>query len=210
MNSEINARTLILGTHNAKKAKELIKLLTPYGVDVKTLAELSGSIKVEETGTTFAENAALKASQQAKHFSAWVLGEDSGLCVDALNGDPGVYTARFAGEHATDSENNAKLLSVLRDVPETNRGAHYVCSMALSNPSGKVVATAEEQCSGRIRRELSGTGGFGYDPMFEVVEYHQTFAELGDAVKSVLSHRARATRRILPQIIAWMNPLGKK
>jgi XTP/dITP diphosphohydrolase len=192
---------LILGTRNKKKGLELIDLLAPWGIKLLTLAEIPSSIEIEETGTTFAENAALKATQQAKHLGKWVLGEDSGLCVLALDGAPGVYSARFSGEGATDARNNALLIEKLNGVPDEKRGAYYVCSAALSDPSGTVIATSEERCHGRIRTSPRGEGGFGYDPYFEILEYHQTLAELGSTVKAVLSHRARAIRAILPDIV---------
>jgi XTP/dITP diphosphohydrolase len=195
------ARLLVLGTRNRKKGLELVTLLEPHGFELKTLAEIPGSITVDETGATFAENAALKATLQAKQLGKWVLGEDSGLCVDALKGAPGVYSARFSGPEATDDANNQKLIAELQSVPIEKRTAHYVCHAALADPSGQVRSESEGRCYGRIRTEPVGEAGFGYDPYFEVVEYHRTFGELGDAIKSVLSHRSRALRAIIPQII---------
>jgi len=195
-------RLLILGTHNKKKGIELAELLKPHGFVLRTLAEIPNAIQVEETGTTFAENAVLKATVQARHLGCWVLGEDSGLAVDALDGGPGVYSARFAGPNATDELNNAKLIRALADVPLEQRAAHYVCHAVLSDPQGNLRAESEDFCRGRILFEPSGQGGFGYDPLFEIPEYHRTFGELGDAVKSVLSHRSRAMRAIIPNIFA--------
>ena len=196
------SRRLVLGTHNRKKGLELLELLEPFGFELRCLAELPHAIEVEETGKTFCRNAQLKATQQAVHLRQWVLGEDSGLCVEALSDAPGVYSARFSGPQATDDENNAKLLRELKDLPFEKRTAYYVCHATLSDPTGKVRAESEGRCYGRIRQEASGSGGFGYDPLFEVVEYHRTFGELGNAVKSVLSHRSRALREIAPQIVA--------
>lgn len=192
---------LVLGTHNAKKGLELAELLVPLGINVRTLADVHDPIHVVEDGDTFAHNAALKATLQAKHLGQWVLGEDSGLVVDALDGAPGVYSARFAGEEATDDANNALLLNRLGDLPAAKRSAHYVCEMALSDPTGEVRATSRGKCHGRIRSEPAGSGGFGYDPLFEVVEYHDTFGQLGSAVKAALSHRARAMRALLPELV---------
>lgn len=192
---------LVLGTHNRKKAVELVELLSPVGIEVQTLEAFPESIEVEETGTTFAENAALKASGQAKHLGQWVLGEDSGLVVGALNGAPGVYSARYSGPNATDESNNNLLLEQLGDTPLPQRIAHYVCHTALSNPAGEIVVKQESYCHGRIRFEGSGTAGFGYDPLFEIVEYHRTFGELGAKVKACLSHRSRAVRHIVPEIV---------
>jgi XTP/dITP diphosphohydrolase len=195
------ARVLILGTRNRKKVEELVPLLEPHGLLLKSLAEFPKSVEVDETGDTFAANAALKATIQARHLKAWVLGEDSGLAVDALKGAPGVYSARFSGEGATDAKNNACLLDKLAKVPLERRTAHYVCHATLSDPEGIVWAEAEDICCGRILFTESGSGGFGYDPLFEIPEYHKTFGELGPAVKAVLSHRSRAIRAIVPKII---------
>ena len=197
--------TLILGTHNAKKGVELAELLAPLGIDVRTLAQVDDPIHVVEDGDSFAANAQLKATQQAQHLGAWVLGEDSGIVVDALGGAPGIYSARFAGEDATDKANNALLLEKLDDVPTEKRTAHYVCHMVLADPAGVVCAEANGRCHGRIRREAAGSGGFGYDPLFEIVEYHRTFGELGAAVKAALSHRARAMRAFIPHLVRMQN-----
>jgi len=198
---------LVVGTRNEKKLRELKYLFTPYDVNLSSLAEIPDSIDVEETGTTFQENANLKASQQALHLRQWVLGEDSGLSVDALDGAPGVYSARFSGEHATDESNNALLLEKLGDLPPEQRTAWYTCHMALSDPLGKVHINCEARCYGRILTEEKGTGGFGYDPIFEIPEFHLTFGELGDTVKSILSHRARANRKFVPQLLSLINQL---
>jgi XTP/dITP diphosphohydrolase len=186
---------IVLGTRNRKKGQELAELLSPLGIAFATLADFPDAIEVEETGTTFAENARLKAVEQARHLNQWVLGEDSGLSVDALDGRPGVYSARYAGEHATDESNNEKLLGELANVPLDKRTAFYTCHMSLADPRGNVVLEAEDYCRGRIRFEASGSGGFGYDPLFEVVEYHRTFGELAPVVKACLSHRSRALRK---------------
>ncbi|MEO1618722.1 MAG: RdgB/HAM1 family non-canonical purine NTP pyrophosphatase [Planctomycetota bacterium] len=191
---------LVLGTHNQKKLVELRLLLPAQHYRLESLAEIPSAIEVDETGETFAENAALKATEQAKHLGRWVLAEDSGLCVDALKGAPGVYSARFAGTHGDDAANNAKLLSDLEGVAPPSRGAHYRCEICLSDPQGVVQITAGGVCKGRIRTEASGAGGFGYDPLFEIREYHKTFAELDLTVKRALSHRSRALREFLPQL----------
>ena len=193
---------LVVGTHNKKKLRELKYLLEPYDINLSSLAEIPDAIEVEETGTTFEANACLKATQQAIHLRQWVLGEDSGLSVDALGGAPGVYSARFSGENATDQTNNELLLEKLKDVPLEKRTAWYTCHMALSDPLGKIQISCEARCQGRILMGPKGAQGFGYDPLFEIVEYHQTFGELGDTIKSVLSHRARANRMFVPQLLA--------
>lgn len=193
---------LVLGTHNKKKRRELEDLLQRSPFALRTLDDFPNALEVEETGDTFAANAALKAVTQARHLRHWVLGEDSGLAVDALGGAPGVYSARFSGVQATDESNNRYLLERLADVPLDKRTAHYVCHMTLSDPQGNLRADCQEYCRGRILLEPAGSGGFGYDPLFEIVEYHRTFGELGAAVKSVLSHRARAMRRVAPKLLA--------
>jgi XTP/dITP diphosphohydrolase len=195
-------RTLILGSRNKKKLGELADLLAPHGLILKTLADFPNSIEVEETGQTFAENARLKAVQQAKHLGQWVLGEDSGLSVDALKGEPGVRSARFSDPGATDERNNALLLERLQNVPLEKRGAFYTCHAVLSDPEGNVRAESVGTCRGRILKEPAGSGGFGYDPLFEIIECHRTFGVLTPAVKRVLSHRSRAMRQLVPQIIA--------
>lgn len=193
---------LVLGTRNKKKGIELRELLEPFGFELRTLADVPEAIEVEETGATFAENAKLKAAEQAKHLGCWVLGEDSGLVVDALDGAPGVYSARFSGPKATDQSNNQLLLERMANVPAHQRTAHYVCHVALANPLGSIRAEWEEYCRGQILFDGRGTGGFGYDPLFEIPEYHRTFGELGRTVKSVLSHRSRAMRAITLDLIA--------
>lgn len=191
---------IVLGTRNRKKGLELAELLGPLGIRFATLGDFPNAIGVAETGDTFGDNARLKAVEQARHLGEWVLGEDSGLSVDALGGRPGVYSARYAGDGATDEANNDRLLAELEGVPLEKRSAFYTCHMALSNPLGEVVLETEDYCRGRIRFERSGSGGFGYDPLFEIVEYHRTFGELSAAVKSCLSHRARALRRFAAEL----------
>ena len=196
---------LVLGTHNKKKGIELAELLAPHGLELRTLDDFPNAVEVEETGATFAENARLKATVQAQHLDAWVLGEDSGIAVDALDGRPGVWSARYAGPHATDRTNNDRLLEELHGVPAKRRTAHYVCHAALADPAGNLQTEREEICRGRILQEPHGTGGFGYDPLFEIVEYHRSFGQLGSAVKSVLSHRSRALRALLPEVVRLLS-----
>ncbi|NLE39239.1 MAG: non-canonical purine NTP pyrophosphatase [Pirellulaceae bacterium] len=196
---------LVLGTNNRKKGAELAELLLPIGLHVATLADFPEAADVEETGATFAENAALKATQQAKRLGRWVLGEDSGLAVDALGGEPGIVSARYSGRGATDASNNAHLLTQLGAIPLERRTAHYVCHMTLADPAGTIVAESEAECRGRILFEQRGTNGFGYDPLFELVEYHRTFGQLGPVVKACLSHRARAARQLIPQLVRLLD-----
>ena len=198
--SNPSAPILVLGTRNRKKGLELAELLAPLGIDVQTLDDYPQAIDVVEDGDSFAANAALKAIGQAKALDHWVLGEDSGLAVDALQGAPGIFSARYSGSGATDESNNQHLLEQLGDLPLEKRTAHYVCHMTLSDPAGTIQAESEGICRGRIRPVPAGTNGFGYDPLFELPEYHRTFGELGGAVKAVLSHRARAAALLVPQL----------
>lgn len=201
-------RTLVLGTTNRKKGEELAGLLGPVGLEVRTLADFAETLDVEETGDTFAANAALKATRQARRLDHWVLGEDSGLLVDALDGAPGVFSARYSGPEATDETNNAQLLAELGNTSLEKRTARYACHMTLADPTGRIVAETEGCCRGRITFEPRGRNGFGYDPLFELVEYHRTFGELGPTVKATLSHRSRAARQLVAQLAAILGSGG--
>ncbi|TWU59879.1 Non-canonical purine NTP pyrophosphatase [Rubripirellula tenax] len=198
---------LVLGTNNAKKLIELRLLLPEDRIRLTSLAEIEGSIDVDETGATFTENAALKATVQAVHLGRWVLAEDSGLTVDALRGEPGVYSARYAGTHGDDNANNDKLLAALEAVPDDKRDAKFNCYLCLSDPEGNVRLEANGTCGGRIARSRSGGAGFGYDPLFVIPEYHRTFGELDLTVKRALSHRSRALRRFVPQLLRLIDSL---
>lgn len=190
--------TVILGSRNQKKIEEIHTLLAPLGFDVRGVGEFPHVPEVVEDGQTFAENAAKKARETARILEQWVIAEDSGLRVDALDGRPGVYSARYSGAQATDASNNAKLIEELRNVPDGRRGAQYVCHVALADRAGGIRLTVEATCRGQITREPRGTNGFGYDPYFLIPEYHRTFGELSPLVKRVLSHRARAFARFVP------------
>jgi XTP/dITP diphosphohydrolase len=201
--------SLVIGTHNRKKGLELAELLAPLGLTVYTLDDFPDALEVVEDGDTFAANAALKATQQARHLNRWVLADDSGLAVDALGGAPGVYSARFAGPDATDEDNNRLLLQQLGDTPLEKRTAHYVAHVTIADPAGVIRAESHDVCHGRIRFEPVGQNGFGYDPLFEVVEYHRTFGELGPHVKRMISHRSRALRAIVPKLIVGISQSSK-
>lgn len=194
---------IVLASRNRKKCAELVELLAPCGIDVLSVADFPHVPEVVEDRTTFAENAAKKASQTARHLKEWVLGEDSGLMVDALDGAPGVYSARFSGPNATDEQNNRLLVEKLAGVPDAGRTARYVCHVAVANPDGEICLTAEASCRGRITLEPRGTNGFGYDPHFLILEYHRTFGELPSVVKRHISHRARAMERVIPRLV-WL------
>jgi XTP/dITP diphosphohydrolase len=193
-------RLLVLGTGNRKKGQELARLLARAGLEIRTLADFPQAIEVVEDGETFAANAALKATEQARHLGQWVLADDSGLTVDALDGAPGVLSARYSGPAATDSDNNQKLLEALRGVPQEQRWARFVCHICVADPSGAIRGESDASCRGRILFAPSGSGGFGYDPLFEIVEYHRSFGALSPLVKAHLSHRSRAATRILPRL----------
>ena len=189
---------LVLGTRNRKKRQEIVDLIGDLGWELGDLNDWPGVPEVEETGSTFEENACIKAQAVAKFTGHYALGEDSGLVVPALNGAPGVYSARFAGKQGDDAANNAKLLAELDKLPNEKRGAYYVCTAVLCDPAGEVKADVEGRCHGRIIREARGQGGFGYDPLFLIPEYYRTFGELSAVVKHALSHRGRALTKLRP------------
>jgi XTP/dITP diphosphohydrolase len=191
---------LVVGTRNPKKREEILDILGDLGLDLRDLTSWPGAPDVEEDAQTFADNARKKATELARHLHRWVLGEDSGLVVPALGGRPGVYSARYAGQHGDDAANNARLLAELAPLPDDRRAAYYVCAAALADPEGTVRAVAEGRCHGVITREPRGAGGFGYDPLFLIPEYHRTFGELSARVKHALSHRARALAQLRPAV----------
>lgn len=195
-----SAPVIVLATRNEKKCAELRALLAPHGLSVRSLADCPPVPDVVEDGATFAENAAKKASIVAQSLGAWTIGEDSGLEVDALGGAPGVFSARYSGPQATDASNNRKLAEALAGVPPERRGARYVCHLAVADPAGRIRLHVEDSCRGRISEAPRGTNGFGYDPWFEIREYHRTFGELSPLVKRQLSHRGRALRRLIPPL----------
>ncbi len=192
---------LILGSRNKKKLREMLDLLGDLGLDLSDLSPYPHAPEVAETAGTFLGNATLKAVTLAPALNAWVIGEDSGLVVPALGGDPGVDSALYAGTHGDDAGNNAKLLAELAKLPPgTDRGAYYVSTAVLADPTGKVVATAEGRCHGVVVDALRGAGGFGYDPLFLVPEYGKTFGELPPEVKQRMSHRAKAFAQLRPAL----------
>ncbi|MBR3691937.1 MAG: XTP/dITP diphosphatase [Clostridia bacterium] len=184
---------MILASNNAHKAAELSAILSGLGVETLTLRESGYHSDPEETGTTFAENAYIKAKSLFDISGEAVIADDSGLMVDALGGAPGVYSARYAGEGANDAENNKKLLKNLENTPDGERGAAFVSSICAILPDGRVLR-AEGRCPGVILREAAGENGFGYDPLFYMPELHKTFAEMSEEEKNAVSHRARALR----------------
>lgn len=191
---------LVLGSRNKKKLKEMIELLGDLGLDLSDLTPYPDAPEVDETAETFLGNATLKATQLAPVLKTWVIGEDSGLCVPALGGAPGVYSARYAGTQGDDAGNNAKLLREMAALTGGERAAYYISTAVLADPTGRVVATAEGRCHGVIISELRGAGGFGYDPLFLVPEYGKTFGELPPEVKQSMSHRAKSFAELRPII----------
>jgi XTP/dITP diphosphohydrolase len=182
--------TLIVATGNAGKLKEIRNLLGDQ-ILLKSLADFPDIPEILEDGDTFEANAIKKAITVARATGIVTLGDDSGLQVDALNGAPGIYSARFAGEEATDSDNNAKLLNLLTSIPHEKRTARFRCVLAMATPD-ETVHTAEGQCEGFILTEPRGTHGFGYDPLFYLPELNATVAELPVDQKNKISHRGHA------------------
>lgn len=201
---------LVLGTRNSKKREEILEILGDLDLELTDLSKWPEAPEVIENGTTFEANARKKAVELAKALGHWVLGEDSGLVVPALNGRPGVYSARYAGKHGDDPANNARLLAELAPLPDDRRAAYYVCVVALADPEGVIRACVEGRCHGVIVRELRGTGGFGYDPLFLIPEYHRTFGELSARVKHAISHRARALAQLRPFLRRLLGPQSAK
>jgi len=190
------AALLVVGSRNLKKRQEIVEILGDLGLEIRDLSGWPDVPEVIEDGATFEENARKKASELARHLHQWVLGEDSGLVVPALNGRPGVYSARYAGKQGDDAANNARLLAELAPLPDDRRAAYYVCAAALASPHGEIKTIAEGRCHGTIIKEARGQGGFGYDPLFLIPEYQRTFGELSARVKHALSHRARALAKL--------------
>lgn len=192
------SKTLLVATHNLKKRDELVRILAPLGFDVKIDSELGLSLTdVEETGETFYENALLKAKAGCEESGYPCVADDSGLAVDYLVGAPGVYSARFSGEHGNDAKNNEKLLKLLRDVPVEERGAKYVSVTCCVFPNGDILS-ARGECFGTIGFEEKGSNGFGYDPLFYVEG--KSFAELTAAEKDALSHRGKAVKLLAEKL----------
>ncbi|MDA8228138.1 MAG: XTP/dITP diphosphatase [Desulfitobacterium hafniense] len=188
---------VLLATQNQGKVKELRDLLKGEDIDVISLLEIENWEEVEETGSTFAENAKIKARAAANLTGYISLADDSGLEVDVLGGDPGVYSARFAGEPKDDEKNIDKLLSLLENISDAERKARFRCALAIITPEGEEFLT-EGTVEGKILRQRRGSGGFGYDPIFSIAELGRTMAELTLDQKNKLSHRAEAFRKAIP------------
>lgn len=192
---------LLIATRNAGKVREVESLLEAYPLRLLSLAEVSATGEVEETGATFAENAAIKAQAYAAQTGCWTLADDSGLEVDALGGAPGVYSARFGGTGLSDAARVERLLETLSRTGDTGRRARFTSVIAIADSTGKLVDLFTGSCAGHIANAPRGSGGFGYDPVFVPDGYEQTFGELPPEVKQNISHRARALRAALPFLL---------
>lgn len=196
----VHTKTILVATQNEKKRAEIKEILKDvHGIVLRGQDYFPFLPEVEEDGTTFQENAVKKATILAKVCNTWAMADDSGLEIDALHGRPGVYSCRYAGNNATDEENRIKVLSELIGVPKKRRTARFVCAIALAGPYG-LFFTVEGRCEGFITEESKGKYGFGYDPIFYVPDYHQTFAELNPFIKNKISHRANALMLFKEQI----------
>jgi len=192
---------LLIATRNPGKVREVESLLEEYHLKLRSLAEFSAACEVEETGATFAENAAIKAQAYAAQTGCWTLADDSGLEVDALDGAPGVHSARYGGAGASDAARVERLLEALSSTGDAGRRARFVCVIAIADAKGKLVNRFIGSCEGRIAHAPRGTGGFGYDPVFVPEGYKQSFGELPSEVKQNISHRARALKAALPFLL---------
>lgn len=192
--------TLVIATKNAGKAQEYRKMLAPHGITVKTLADFP-AIAINENGTSFEENATIKAKTVMQALDLPVMADDSGLVVDALNGAPGIHSARYAGDH-DDAANNAKLLHELAGVPDDQRTAHFHTTIVALKPDGaKLVANG--RVDGRILHERQGDNGFGYDPLFFIDSLGKSLAELTADQKNAISHRGAALRNFMARFPEW-------
>ena len=191
----------VLATHNPGKLREMGEILKDFGIEVVIPRDLGLTVDVEETGTTFAENAMLKAKAICKAAGLPAIADDSGLCVDALGGAPGVYSARYGGEGLDDKGRYMLLLSSLRGAP--TRAAHFACAVACAFPNGDTL-TAEGRCDGSIAYAPLGEGGFGYDPVFLLPGTGKTFGQLTQEEKSAVSHRGRALKDFAGKLEAYL------
>ncbi|HEY3603055.1 MAG TPA: RdgB/HAM1 family non-canonical purine NTP pyrophosphatase [Sporichthyaceae bacterium] len=192
---------IVLATRNAAKLTELARILAEAGLPLQVcgVADFPDVPEVAETGTTFAENALLKARAVAAATGVPAVADDSGLCVDALNGMPGIFSARWAGKHGDDEANLDLVLGQLVDVPDDRRGAHFACAAALALPDG-TGATVLATITGELLRERHGSNGFGYDPIFRPYGHDRTTAQMSAAEKDAISHRGQALRALLPAL----------
>lgn len=197
----IHVKTIVVATQNEKKRRELLEILKDVpGILLKSIGDFPFLPEVEEDGNSFRENAIKKAFILANVCNTWAVADDSGLEIDILNGRPGVYSSRYAGTNATDEKNIEKVLSELKGVTKDVCTARFICSIAFASPH-QLFFVVEGSCEGLIIEEPRGKGGFGYDPIFYVPEYNQTFAELNPSIKNRISHRAKALEQFKKRII---------
>lgn len=194
-------RKIIIASNNKHKINEIKSILGDFNYDIVSLKEAGIECEAEENGDTFEENALIKAKAVMEISGEAALADDSGLEVDALNGAPGVHSARFAGEHGNDKKNNSKLLELLKDIPDEKRTARFVSAIVLIAPDGNCI-TAKGHVEGKIGYREKGSGGFGYDPLFIVPGLNKTFAELTADEKNAISHRARALADLKGKLIS--------
>ncbi len=190
---------ILIATGNKGKFREFKRLFSNTGIEITSLADFPKIDKIEETGKDFIENAMLKAKYVAKAFQVVTLGEDSGLVVPALNGRPGIYSARYAGEGASDKDNIKKLIEEISNLPEEKRDAYYKAVIVVYRPDDKWIS-AEGTCHGKIITSPRGSEGFGYDPIFYLPELNKTMAEISPKEKDRYSHRGEAVRKIIPRL----------
>lgn len=191
-------KQVVIATKNKGKAKDFDALFGPLGYEVVTMFDVAPDMEIEETGTTFEENAVLKAETLSRELGKLVIADDSGLAVDALGGEPGVYSARYAGDH-DDEANIVKVLEKLAGVPETERTARFCCALAIAGPNLETY-TVFGTCEGVMLNEKRGTNGFGYDPIFYVPELGRAMAELTPEEKGTISHRGNAIRKLADEL----------
>lgn len=196
-------KKIVIATQNKGKAKDFETLLSPLGYEVLTLLDVAQDMDVEETGVTFEENAILKAEAVSKALGIPVISDDSGLEIDALNGEPGVYSARYAGAAKSDSANIDKVLEKLDSVADSERTARFRCVLAVAAP-GQQTETFSGSCEGTILRERRGENGFGYDPIFYVPAQDKAMAELAPHEKAAISHRGNALRQLKESMPDWL------
>lgn len=195
--AQVRKMQILVGTKNRGKVGELRKLLAGVPVELRSLDDFENVVEPEETGETFAENADLKAVYYSEKTGFAALADDSGLEVSALNGAPGVYSARYAGKDSTNAEKIARLLAELEGSDSADRSARFVCVISLTDEKGELIFRAEGVCDGTIADEPRGENGFGYDPIFIPEGFEKTFGELSNEVKSRLSHRGKAIEKII-------------
>lgn len=195
-------KQVVIATKNKGKAKDFEALFEPFGYKVVTMFDVAPDVEIEETGTTFEENAILKAETLANLLGQIVIADDSGLAIDALNGEPGVYSARYAGDH-DDEANMVKVLENMKDVPEEQRTARFCCALAIAGPNLES-KTVFGTCEGVIAHEKKGTNGFGYDPIFYVPALEKHMAELSADEKGAISHRGNAIRKLALQLAEFL------